>query len=81
LRSAEVLGAERIIAIETGREHIAAVKRAGSTDIINFEKEDVFERIREINKGEGVDAVIDCAGSAGHGRDGKRSPVHPTIPP
>jgi hypothetical protein len=28
-------------------------RKAGATDIINFAKEDVYERIKEISKGEG----------------------------
>ena len=73
IQSARVLGAERIIAIETVPERIAMARTAGATDIIDFEKEDVYERIREISRGEGADAVIDCVGmeaSAGHGQGG-----------
>ena len=73
IQSARVLGAERIIAIETVPERIALAKKAGATDIIDFAKEDVFERIKEISKGEGADVVIDAVGmeaSAGHGQGG-----------
>jgi threonine dehydrogenase-like Zn-dependent dehydrogenase len=49
-----VLGAERIIAIETVPERIAMARKAGATDIVDFTKEDVFERIKEISKGEGA---------------------------
>ena len=54
-------------------ERIALAKQAGATDIVNFAEEDVYERIKEISKGEGADAVIDCVGmeaSAGHGQGG-----------
>lgn len=73
IQSAKVLGAERIIAIETVPERVAMAKQAGATDIIDFKSEDVFERIKEISKGEGADGVIDCVGmeaSAGHGQAG-----------
>ena len=73
IQSAKVLGAERIIAIETVPERIAMARKAGATDIINFAKEDVYERIKEISKGEGADVVIDCVGmeaSPGHGQGG-----------
>ena len=73
IQSAKVLGAERIIAIETVPERIAMARKAGATDIIDFESEDVFERIKEISKGEGADVVIDCVGmeaSAAHGQGG-----------
>ena len=64
------MGAERIIAIDTVPERIALARKFGATDIIDFEKEDVYDRIKEISKGEGADSVIDCVGmegSAGHG--------------
>ena len=51
IQSAKVLGAERIIAIETVPERIALAKRAGTTDIIDFQKEEVLARIDEISKG------------------------------
>ena len=70
IQSAQIMGAERIIAIDTVPERLALARKYGATDIIDFAKEDVFERIKEISKGEGADGVIDCVGmeaSAGHG--------------
>ena len=70
IQSAKIMGAERIIAIETVLERIALARKAGATDVIDFMNEDVFERIKEITKGQGADGVIDCVGmeaSAGHG--------------
>ena len=43
-------------------EHGARRDKAGKADIVDFAKEDVFERIKEISKGEGPDVVIDCVG-------------------
>ncbi len=70
IQSAKVMGAERIIAIETVPERIAMAKRAGATDIIDFTEEDVYERIKEISKGEGADSVIDCVGMEASGAHG-----------
>ncbi len=73
IQSAKVMGAERIIAIETVPERIALARKAGATDIIDFAKEDVYDRIKEISKGKGADSVIDCVGmeaSGGHGLAG-----------
>ena len=70
IQSAKVMGAERIIAIETVPERIAMAKRAGATDIIDFVNEDVYERIKEISKGEGADSVIDCVGMEASGAHG-----------
>ncbi len=84
IQSAKVLGAERIIAIETVPERIALAKKAGATDIIDYASEDVFERIKEISKGEGADAVIDCVGmeaSAGHGQAGLMSALKEKVLP
>lgn len=76
------MGAERIIVIETMPERIALARKAGATDIIDFEKEDVFERIKEISKGKGADAVIDCVGmeaSGGHGFAGILTAIQETL--
>ena len=73
IQSAEVLVAERIIAIETVPDRVAMARKSYATDIVDFAKEDVFERIKEISKGEGADVVIDCVGmeaSPGHGQGG-----------
>ena len=70
IQSAKIMGAERIIAIDTVPERLALARTYGATDVIDFMKEDVFERIKEISKGEGADGVIDCVGmeaTAGHG--------------
>jgi len=70
IQSAKIMGAERIIAIDTVPERLALARVYGATDIIDYVNDDVFERIKEISKGEGADGVIDCVGmeaSAGHG--------------
>ena len=68
IQAAKIMGAERIIVIEMVPERIALARKAGATDIIDFAKEDVFERIKEISQGKGADAVIDCVGmeASGH---------------
>ena len=70
IQSAKVLGAGRIIAIETVPERIAMARQAGATDIIDFADEDVYERIKEISHGEGADGVIDCVGMEASGAHG-----------
>lgn len=70
IKSAQIKGAGRIIAIDTVPERIALARQAGATDIIDYANEDVIERIKEISKGEGADCVVDCVGmesDAGHG--------------
>lgn len=70
VQAAKLMGAERIIAIETVPERAALARKVGATDVIDFEAEDVFERIKEISKGEGADAVIDCVGMEASGAHG-----------
>ena len=82
IKSAQVMGAERIIVIETVPERIALARTAGATDIIDLKQEDVLGRIKEITNGEGPNAVIDCVGmeaTAGHGMLGMLSKVQETL--
>lgn len=84
IQSAKILGAERIIAIETVPERIALARKAGATHIIDFKTEDVFERIKEITHGEGADAVIDAVGmeaDAAHGQGGIISAIKEKVVP
>ena len=84
IQSAKIMGAERIIAIETVPERIALAKKFGATDIIDFAEEDVYERIKEISRGEGADSVIDCVGmeaSGGHGIGGVLTAVQSKLTP
>ncbi len=69
IRSAIIMGAARVVAIDDVPERIALAHRAGATDVIDFSKENVLERLNEITHDEGPDGVIDCVGmeSASHG--------------
>jgi threonine dehydrogenase-like Zn-dependent dehydrogenase len=67
IASARLLGAERIIAIDRFPYRLQLAKeRAGATDVINYEKGDVHEILREFTGGRGPDAVIDAVGLEGH---------------
>ena len=70
IRSAIIMGAERVVSIESVPERIALAEKAGATDHIDPEKEDVLERINEITKGQGADSVMDCVGMEAHGGHG-----------
>ena len=69
IQSAVIMGAGRVVAIDDVPERIALAHRAGATDVIDFSKENVLERLNEITHGEGPDGVIDCVGmeSSSHG--------------
>jgi threonine dehydrogenase-like Zn-dependent dehydrogenase len=62
IRSALLLGAERVLAIDTVPERLALAREAGA-ETIDFMKEDVYDRIMELTKGRGADACIDAVGT------------------
>ena len=67
IASARLLGAERIIAIDRFPYRLAmAFEKAGATDIINYEEEDVLETLKVLTGGRGPDACIDAVGMEAH---------------
>jgi threonine dehydrogenase-like Zn-dependent dehydrogenase len=67
IASARLLGAERIIAIDRFPERLAmAANKAGATDTINYEDQDVPETLKALTGGRGPDACIDAVGSEAH---------------
>jgi threonine dehydrogenase-like Zn-dependent dehydrogenase len=62
IRSAFLLGAERVLAIDTVPGRLALARDAGA-ETIDFMKEDVYDRIMELTKGRGADACIDAVGT------------------
>jgi threonine dehydrogenase-like Zn-dependent dehydrogenase len=68
--SAKLLGAEKIIVIDRLRYRLdLAVERAGATDVVNYDEEEVHEALLELTGGRGPDACIDAVGleADGHG--------------
>ena len=66
IRSALLLGAERVIAIDTVPERLQMARDAGAITI-DFMQEDVYDRIQELTHGRGADACIDAVGTEAHG--------------
>jgi len=62
IRSAFLLGAERVIAIDTVPERLELARAAGAITI-DFAEESVYERINELTSGRGADACIDAVGT------------------
>ncbi len=62
IRSAFLLGAERVIAIDTVPERLALAKASGAITI-DFKEEDVYDKIQELTGGRGADACIDAVGT------------------
>ena len=65
IRSAFLLGAERVIAIDTVPERLKMAADAGAITI-DFMREDVHDRIQELTHGRGADACIDAVGTEPH---------------
>ena len=66
IQSAWLLGAGRVIAIDTVAERLRMAERHGKAETINFEKEDVYERLMEMTEGRGPDRCIDAVGAEAH---------------
>ncbi|HEU5019037.1 MAG TPA: zinc-dependent alcohol dehydrogenase [Pseudolabrys sp.] len=62
IRSAVLLGAGRVIAIDTIPERLA-LARAGGAETLDFMAEDIYDRIMEMTKGRGADGCIDAVGT------------------
>jgi threonine dehydrogenase-like Zn-dependent dehydrogenase len=69
MKSAKLLGAERVIAIDRfGYRLEMARSRAGADEVINYEQVDgLLETLRELTGGRGPDKCIDAVGLEAHG--------------
>lgn len=62
IRSAFMLGAERVIAIDTVPERLRMAESLGAITI-DFKAEDVYEKIQDLTSGRGADSCIDAVGT------------------
>src|SRR3954453_2821185 len=62
IKSAFLLGAERVIAIDTVPERLALAEASGAITL-DFRKEDIYDRIQELTESRGADACIDAVGT------------------
>jgi threonine dehydrogenase-like Zn-dependent dehydrogenase len=62
IRSAFLLGAGQVIAIDAVPERLAMARAAGA-ETLDFRDDDIGERIREMTHGRGADACIDAVGT------------------
>jgi threonine dehydrogenase-like Zn-dependent dehydrogenase len=67
IRSAWLLGAERVIAIDTVPERLRMAQEQNQAEVIDFASEDVFDRLKTMTGGRGPDACIDAVGLEAHG--------------
>lgn len=68
IRSAYLLGAEQVIAIDRFPERLRLAKEKGGAEVINYaETDDVVETLKQMTGGMGPDACIDAVGMEAHG--------------
>ena len=65
IRSAILLGANQVIAIDSVPERLAMAKAGGATTI-NFDEESVVEQLNELTSGKGPEKCIDAVGLEAH---------------
>jgi len=66
IKSAFLLGAERVFAIDRFPERLRMAREASGAETINYEEADVLETLREATGGRGPDACIDAVGMESH---------------
>jgi len=67
IKSAFMLGAERVIAIDRIPERLQMAKEQCGAEIINYEEIDAGEAVKEMTGGRGPDSCIDAVGMEAHG--------------
>ncbi len=66
IRSALLLGAGRVTAIDTVPERLA-LARAGGAETLDFMHDTIYDRLQEMTSGRGPDACIDAVGTEASG--------------
>jgi threonine dehydrogenase-like Zn-dependent dehydrogenase len=66
IRSAYLLGADRVIAIDRVPERLKMAKDGGA-EVLNYESFDVGDALKEMTGGRGPDSVMDAVGMEAHG--------------
>lgn len=66
IKSAWMLGAGRVIAIDRVPERLQMAETDGKAETINFDLSDVYETLMDMTKGRGPDRCIDAVGAEAH---------------
>ena len=67
IKSAYMLGAERVIAIDRVPERLKMAKEQSGAEVINYEEVDAGEALKEMTGGRGPDSCMDAVGMEAHG--------------
>jgi len=66
IKSAYLLGAERVIAIDRFPERLRMAREQGGAETIHYGEVDIYEALKEMSGGRGPDACIDAVGMEAH---------------
>ncbi|NOU29282.1 MAG: glutathione-dependent formaldehyde dehydrogenase [Polyangiaceae bacterium] len=66
IQSAWLLGAGRVVAIDCVPERLAMAQKFGRAETIDFTKESVSDRLKEMTAGRGPDRCVDAVGCEAH---------------
>lgn len=69
IKSAYLLGAERVVGIDMYPERLRMAHDEGGAEVINFAEKDVYETLKEMTGGRGPDRCIDAVGMEAHSAD------------
>ena len=69
IQSAWMFGAKRVIAIDRVPERLNMARAIGKAETINFEKDDIYDRLQEMTNGRGPGRCIDEVGCEAHATD------------
>lgn len=67
IQSADLLGADRVVAIDRIPERLEMAREHGDAVTIDYEDEDVYDRLMDLTGGRGPDSCIDAVGTDAHG--------------
>jgi threonine dehydrogenase-like Zn-dependent dehydrogenase len=67
IKSAFLLGAERVIALDKIPERLQMARDQSGAEVLNYEEVNVVEALQEMTGGRGPDACIDAVGLEAHG--------------
>jgi threonine dehydrogenase-like Zn-dependent dehydrogenase len=66
IKSAFLLGAERVIAIDDDPDRLRMAAQDGLAETLNFSDQEIFEKLKSMTGGMGPDACIDAVGLEAH---------------
>ena len=66
IKSAYLLGAERVIAVDRFPERLRMACEQGGAETIHYEKVNIYDALKEMTGGRGPDACIDAVGMEAH---------------